>query len=87
VEEIKKVVVSGLEIPFWDLVWFMVKLALASIPALFVIYFIVMLFGMVFGGMVHMFMGVPPVGVQPECRGDRNGDGFDPYLPAASVPL
>jgi len=39
----------------------MVKLALASIPALFVIYFIVMLFGMVFGGMVHMFMGVPPV--------------------------
>ncbi|BBG65946.1 hypothetical protein NNO_1243 [Hydrogenimonas sp.] len=58
-EEIKKVVVSGLEIPFWNLVWFMVKLALASIPALFIIYFIMMFLGMLFGGMVHLFMGPP----------------------------
>jgi hypothetical protein len=54
-----RVTISGLDIPFWDLVWFMVKLALASIPALFIIYFIFMLIGMVFGGFFHMFM-MPP---------------------------
>ncbi len=59
-EESKKVVLSGLEIPFWDLVWFMVKLALASVPALFIIYFIFALFSMLFGGVMHLFMGPPP---------------------------
>ena len=58
-ESEKRVVISGLEIPFWNLVWFMVKLALASIPALFIIYFIFALFAMLFGGMMHMFMPPP----------------------------
>ena len=57
----ERVVVSGLEIPFWDLVWFMVKLTLASIPALFILYFIFALFAMLFGGMMHMFAGPPPM--------------------------
>lgn len=55
-EEIKKVVISGLEIPFWNLVWFMVKLTLASIPALFIIYFVFSLVGIMFGGFFHMMM-------------------------------
>ena len=49
-EERRKVVVSGLEIPFWDLVRFMVKLALASIPALFILYGVLTLLGMLFAG-------------------------------------
>ncbi|WP_353662869.1 hypothetical protein [Hydrogenimonas sp. SS33] len=60
-EKFEKVILAGLEIPFWNLVWFMVKLALASIPALFIIYFIFALFAMFFGGMMHMFMGPPPM--------------------------
>ena len=56
----ERVTVSGLEIPFWDLVWFMVKLALASIPALFIIYFIFVLLGMLFGGFFNMVMMTPP---------------------------
>ncbi len=59
--EEKNVVISGLDIPFWDLVWFMVKLTLASIPALFIIYFILAFLGMLFGGFFHMFMMPPPV--------------------------
>ncbi|WP_201353460.1 hypothetical protein [Hydrogenimonas urashimensis] len=56
----ERVIVSGLEIPFWDLVWFMVKLALASIPALFIIYFIFVVLGMLFGGFFNMVMMSPP---------------------------
>ena len=54
-EDKKRVVISGLDIPFWDLVWFMVKLALASIPALFIIYAIMTLFTMIFGGVFNLF--------------------------------
>ena len=50
-EKKEHIVLAGLDIPFWDLVWFMVKFALASIPAIFIIYIIVMLFGMVFTGL------------------------------------
>jgi hypothetical protein len=52
-----RVVISGLDIPFWDLVWFMVKLALASIPALFIIYFIFAALGMLFGGFLGLMGG------------------------------
>ncbi len=55
-EEKEKVIVSGLDIPFWDLVWFMVKLALASIPALFIIYLFFALIGAVFNGFFGLFM-------------------------------
>jgi hypothetical protein len=55
----EKVIVSGLEIPFWDLVWFMVKLALASIPAMFILYFFFVLFGLLFGGIADLFVPGP----------------------------
>jgi hypothetical protein len=48
----KQVVVTGLNIPFWDLVVFLIKLAFASIPALFVVSFFFMLMGMLFGNMM-----------------------------------
>jgi len=47
-EDLKKVIIAGLNVPFWDLVWFMVKLALASIPAIFIIYFFLVLIGIFF---------------------------------------
>ena len=51
-----KVKITGVDIPFWDLVVLIVKIALASIPALFVVWFVFMLFGLVFGGMFGAFM-------------------------------
>jgi len=56
----ERVVISGLDVPFWDLVWFMVKLALASIPALFIIYLIFAMLGILFGGFFHMIAMPPP---------------------------
>ncbi len=55
-EKETKVVLSGVDISFWNLVIFIVKIALASIPALFIIWFVFMLFGAIFGGMFGMFM-------------------------------
>ncbi len=48
----QKVVITGLKIPFWDLVWLMVKLAFASIPAIFIIYVIVWFFSLLFGSLM-----------------------------------
>ncbi|MBD3789111.1 MAG: hypothetical protein IE885_01875 [Campylobacterales bacterium] len=55
-DDIKKVIIRGIDIPFIDLVVLLVKLALASIPALIIIYFVFAFFGTVFGGIFHMFM-------------------------------
>ncbi len=35
-----KIIIKGLDIPFWDMVVFLVKFAFASIPALFIISFV-----------------------------------------------
>ena len=56
-EEKKEVIITGLQIPFWDLVWFLVKLAFASIPAIFIIYAIVWIFSFLFGS---LFVSLPP---------------------------
>jgi hypothetical protein len=37
----------------------MVKLALASIPAMFILYLFVMLFGLLFGGIAGLFVPGP----------------------------
>jgi len=55
-EKETKVVLSGVDISFWNLVVFIVKITLASIPALFIIWFVFMLFGAIFGGMFNIFM-------------------------------
>jgi len=53
-EDKKDIIVKGVDIPFIDLVVLLVKLAFASIPAMFVIYFVFMLFGMLFDGFFQM---------------------------------
>jgi len=55
-EDFKKVIIKGVDIPFIDLVVLLVKLAFASIPAMFVIYFVFAIFTMIFGGVFNIFM-------------------------------
>ncbi len=54
--EKRRVVISGLDLPFWDLVWFMVKLALASFPAIFILYLFFTLFTLLFGTLSDLFI-------------------------------
>ncbi len=51
----QKVKITGLDIPFGDLVILMVKLAFAAIPAMVVIYFVFALLGIFFDGFMGMF--------------------------------
>ncbi len=50
-EEKREVIITGLKIPFWDLVWFMVKCTLASIPAIIILYGIFWLLSLLFGAL------------------------------------
>jgi len=49
----QEIVITDIQIPFWSMVVLMVKLAIASIPALFIL----SLFGMMATGFFSMFMG------------------------------
>jgi hypothetical protein len=55
----QEVIIKKLDIPFWNLVWFMVKLALASIPAMFIIYFFIALFSFFMGAFMGVFSQPP----------------------------
>ncbi len=55
-ENSRKIVISGVDIPFVDLVFLLVKIVLASIPAMIMVYFIFALFTMLFGGIFNIFM-------------------------------
>ncbi len=55
-EEEKKVIINGIDIPFMDLVVLLIKLALASIPAMIVIFGFMSLMSTIFGGIFNMFM-------------------------------
>jgi len=55
-DEEKKVIISGIDIPFMDLVVLLIKLALASIPAMIVIFGFISLMSTIFGGIFNMFM-------------------------------
>jgi hypothetical protein len=46
------VVVIGFDMPFWPLVRFLIKIAIASIPAGIVIAFLYMLLGWIYGAIV-----------------------------------
>lgn len=52
----KKVIIKGIDIPFMDLVVLLIKLALASIPAVIVIFGFMSLMSMLFGGVFNFFM-------------------------------
>ena len=58
-ESSKKVILYDIDIPFWSLVMFMVKFALASIPAFVIIYFIFSLLGILLSGFFSMFVFHP----------------------------
>ena len=55
-DEEKKVIIGGIDIPFMDLVVLLIKLALASIPAMIVIFGFIALMSTVFGGVFNLFM-------------------------------
>ncbi|KYJ87239.1 hypothetical protein [Sulfurovum riftiae] len=52
----KKVIINGIDIPFMDLVVLLIKLALASIPAMIVIFGFLSLMSTIFGGVFNLFM-------------------------------
>ncbi len=56
-ENSRKIVISGIDIPFLDLVFLLVKIVLASIPAMIIVYFIFALLATLFGG-IFMFRGM-----------------------------
>ena len=55
-EDEKRVIINGIDIPFMDLVVLLIKLALASIPAMIVIFGFISLMSTIFGGIFNMFM-------------------------------
>jgi len=55
-EEKKEVIISGIDIPFMDLVVLLIKLALAAIPAIVVIMVVMSFISTLFGGMFNLFM-------------------------------
>jgi hypothetical protein len=52
-DEKQEVVVTNIKIPFTSMVVLLVKLALASIPALIILFFIFGILGIIFGGWFH----------------------------------
>jgi hypothetical protein len=49
-EEFKKVIIKGVDIPFMDLVVLLVKLSLAAIPAMFIVFGTFAIFNILFLG-------------------------------------
>ncbi len=45
-----RVEVTDIKMPFFSMLWFMVKWAVASIPAIIILWFLFMLFGGLMGG-------------------------------------
>ena len=49
-QDLKEVIIKGVDIPFMDLVVLLVKLSLAAIPAMFIVFSTFALFNMLFIG-------------------------------------
>ncbi|WP_137389705.1 hypothetical protein [Rhodoligotrophos defluvii] len=45
----REVIVTNIRMPFWSMVWFLIKLAVASIPAFIVLWTLTMLVLFLFG--------------------------------------
>ena len=50
--DINQVNIVNIKMPFWSMVIFMVKAALASLPALIILYVIFLIFAAIFGGIL-----------------------------------
>jgi hypothetical protein len=59
--ESNEVVVTDIKIPFWSMVILLVKWALASIPAILILFLIGVLLSALFGGVFHWGMMGRPV--------------------------
>ena len=53
-----RVVITGVQIPFGDMVMLIIKLVLASIPAYIILFVIFLILGAIFGGMFAGMMGL-----------------------------
>lgn len=60
-----RVVITGVQIPFGDLVVLIIKLVLASIPAYIILFIIFLILGTIFGGLFAGLMGVGGGGASP----------------------
>ena len=52
--EVSKVEVTDINMPFFSMVWFMVKWAIASIPAIIILWMLFVMFGGLIGGLTHI---------------------------------
>lgn len=52
-----RVKIENIDIPFWDLVGFLIKLTFAWIPAMFFIGLIALFISLIFGGLIGGFLG------------------------------
>ena len=52
-----KVEITDIKMPFWSMVIFMVKWAIASIPAIIILYVLFVLFGSILSGVVAGITG------------------------------
>lgn len=53
-----RVVITGVDIPFGEMVVLIVKVALASIPAYIILFILFAILGMIFGGIFAGMLGV-----------------------------
>lgn len=56
--EKQEVTIVDVKMPFLSMVIFLVKLAIASIPAVMILSLLFMIFGAIFGGAFHGMMGM-----------------------------
>lgn len=54
-QDISRVAIVDVHMPFWSMVIFLVKVSIASIPAMIILYLIGMLLSIVFGGIFSSF--------------------------------
>ena len=52
--EVSKVEVTDINMPFFSMVWFMVKWAIASIPAIIILWLLLIMFGGLITGLTHI---------------------------------
>ena len=52
--EVSKVEVTDINMPFFSMVWFMVKCAVASIPAIIILWLLFVMFGGLLAGLTHI---------------------------------
>lgn len=59
--DFQRVVVTDIRMPFWSMVIFMVKWAVAAIPALIILFLLLMaffaIFSSAFAGLIHTLLG------------------------------